>query len=364
MGLLAAGVAHEINNPLAYSLINIEDLALQLRSYGKPEAVQSAERALDGLSRIREITRGLGSFSRTESGEREPVDLARCIEGAASIARNEIKFRAQFHTEFQPLPPVLATEGKLAQVFLNLLINACHSIEEGSPQRNTISVRCWAQGADAFVEIRDTGKGIAPENLERIWEPFFTTKPAGRGTGLGLAICKSIIGDFGGEIRVESVLGKGTAFTVRLPAAPGLALPGTPSPLPLAPAAAAKRGRILVVDDEEDLRDVLKKVLGANHDVLTLASGKAAQELLKQDRNFDLILCDLMMPELSGMDLHEWLATVDLPLAERIVFISGGAFTPKAASYLAGLKNLRLEKPFHLASLNSLVAQRLQAKAS
>jgi PAS domain S-box-containing protein len=365
MGLLAAGVAHEINNPLAYGLINIENLAEQLKGQGLQEAAESAERALDGLSRIREITRGLGSFSRTESGERVPVDLRRSIEGAVGIARNEIKFRAQYQSNFEPLPLVLASEGKLAQVFLNLLINACHSIEEDAPQKNLISVKAWATDDDAFVEVRDTGKGIAPENLERIWEPFFTTKQPGKGTGLGLSICKSIIEDFDGHITVESTPGHGTCFTVHLPV---LHVPEDlnprvrPAAAAPAPATPEKRGRILVVDDEEDLRDILKKVLGAKHEVLTAGSGKAGQDLLKKDRRFDLILCDLMMPELSGMDLHEWLASVDLGLAEKIVFISGGAFTPRAAAYLAGLKNLRLEKPFNLSVLQALVAERMRQR--
>jgi PAS domain S-box-containing protein len=366
MGLLAAGVAHEINNPLAYGLINIEDLAEQLKQKGLSEAAESAARALDGLSRIREITRGLGSFSRTESGERVPVDLKRCIEGAIGIARNEIKFRAQFQADFEPLPLVLASEGKLAQVFLNLLINACHSIEEEAPQKNKISVHAWATDEDAFVEIRDSGKGIAAENLERIWEPFFTTKQPGKGTGLGLSICKSIIEDFDGHISVESAVGKGTCFTVHLPVLqiPEDLKPHSQPTVTAVPTAPERRGRILVVDDEEDLRDVLKKVLGTRHEVLTASSGKAAQDLLKKDRHFDLILCDLMMPELSGMDLHEWLASVDLELAERIIFISGGAFTPKAAAYLASLKNLRLEKPFNLAALQAMVAERMRARTN
>jgi PAS domain S-box-containing protein len=362
MGLLAAGVAHEINNPLAYGLINIENLVEELRGKGLKDSAESASRALDGLMRIREITRGLGSFSRTENGEREPVDLKRCLEGAAGIAHNEIKFRAQFKADFEPLPPVIASEGKLAQVFLNLLINACHGIDEGAPQKNLISVHAWAKGSDVFVEIRDTGHGIAPENLERIWEPFFTTKPAGKGTGLGLSICKSIIDDFGGDISVQSSPGKGACFTVRLPASKALAVDHSQTPTASASTSPGKRGRILVIDDEADLRDVLKKVLGSDHEVVTAASGKAGQLLLTDDRNFDLILCDLMMPEMSGMDLHEWLASVDLVLAEKIVFISGGAFTPKSASYLAGLKNFRLEKPFNLSALQALVAERMRAR--
>ena len=360
MGLLAAGVAHEINNPLAYSLIHIESLATQLKQRGLDEEAASAAKALDGMGRIRQITKGLGSFSRTESGERQGVDLKRCLEGAVSLARNEIRFRAQLKVEIAALPVVLASEGKLSQVFLNLLINASHSIEEGPADQNLIELRAWSGEGQALVSIRDTGKGIPPENLARIWEPFFTTKPVGKGTGLGLSICKSIVEEFGGSISVESSVGQGTLFLVRLPSSDQALSPAAPE---AAAAPSQRRGRLLVIDDEDDLRDVMQKVLSHDHEVLVASSGSAGQALLSRDRRFDLILCDLMMPELSGMDLHAWLKPLDPALADRIVFVSGGAFTPKAAAYLAPLPNQRLEKPFNLAVLKAMIAEHLNAQA-
>ena len=224
-------------------------------------------------------------------------------------------------------------------------------------------MRTWAAGGDVFAEVSDTGTGIAPENLERIFEPFFTTKKAGKGSGLGLAICKTLIGEFGGDLRVESELGKGTRFVVRLPVRDGE--PDDledPSPAAQAPRGPSVRGRVLVVDDEASIRAVVSRLLRADHEVVTAASGREAQALLSKDGGFDLILCDLMMPELSGMELHAWLATHDPALAKKMVFVSGGAFTPRASEYLARLENLQLAKPFDQDKLRQLAGE-LVAKA-
>jgi signal transduction histidine kinase len=152
-----------------------------------------------------------------ESTERFRVDLNYAIECATRMALTVIKFRAKLVVDDATLPPIWASEGKLSQVFLNLLINAAHAIDEGNVQGNRIEVSTWARGDEVFAEVKDTGRGISAENLPRIFEPFFTTKSAGVGSGLGLPICRNIINEFGGEITVDSDLGKGTRFTVRLP---------------------------------------------------------------------------------------------------------------------------------------------------
>ncbi len=251
MGLLAAGVAHEINNPLSYVLFNVDSLVDDLpkvmaaasrchaalraqlgddaaaRAAGddawmlapamaKDVAARTSD-ALAGIRRIKEIVRGLGTFSRVEQGGRSLVDLRSAIECAVGMARNEIKYRATLVTDFGQVPAVLASEGRLSQVFLNLLINASHAIGEGHPADNRIGIRTWSEGEAVLAEVTDTGQGIPPENLKRIFEPFFTTKPVGVGSGLGLAICKNILAEFGGDIGVTSEVGKGSRFVVRLP---------------------------------------------------------------------------------------------------------------------------------------------------
>jgi len=168
-----------------------------------------------------------------------------------------------------------------------------------------------------FAEVADTGHGIPPENLARIFDPFFTTKQPSSGSGLGLAISKSIVAEFGGDIRVESQVGKGTRFIVRL--------------------------------------------LGRQHEVVAVASGREGQALLEKDPAFDVILCDLMMPELIGMDLHAWLRDRAPALASRVVFMSRGAFTPKASDYMAGVGTPLIEKPFDVSALTEVVSQLVAA---
>jgi PAS domain S-box-containing protein len=395
MGMLAAGVAHEINNPLAYVLYSLESLSCDLpklaaaserslrawQANPAPEGsagptdedtewlgsakwndvIDRTRDALDGTQRIGRITKTIGMFSRVESSQRSPVDLNYAIECAATMALNDIKFRANLVSDYGALPAIWASVGKLSQIFLNLLINAAHAFEEGHSEQNRISIRTWADGDQVFAEVKDTGKGIASADLSHIFEPFFTTKPIGVGSGLGLPICRNIVEEFGGDIHVESEPGKGTCFTIRLPIGAGPSqVPGPVSPA-VTPHAPNVRGRVLIVDDEGGIRKVMARVLGTDHDVVMAASGQAARAILEHDQCFDVILCDLMMPDMSGVDLHQWLAEAHPAVAERVVFLSGGAFTPKAASYVAGVRNRRIDKPFASADLKQLVAELVTA---
>lgn len=365
MGILAASVAHEINNPLSYVLSNLEALVQELpRLDGVDPAVLAdlldcARNGLEGSRRIQGISRSLGTFSRVDRTDREGVDLNSVIEMATTMAHNEVKFRATLVKQLVPVPLVLASDGKLAQVFLNLVINAAHAIDEGRAQQNTITVRTWARGDDVFGEVADTGHGIARENLERIFDPFFTTKKVGKGSGLGLTISRNIVTEFGGDITVESEVGKGTRVVVRLPAAPAAAVKA-PATLPAQRQASSVRGRVLVVDDEEPIRRVLKRVLSTEHDVVCVASGREGRALLEHDVDFDLVLCDVMMADVTGIDLHVWLSQTNPVLASRLVFISGGAFTPHTSEYLASISNPTVDKPFDPRALLALAAERVR----
>src|SRR6185295_14680389 len=190
----------------------------------------------------------------------------------------------------------------------------------------------------------------------RIFEPFFTTKAIGVGSGLGLCICRNIITDFGGDISVESGPGEGTRFIIRLPVQKSASLTTRVRPVTERPPPSGARGRILVVDDEPSIRTMLASILGPNHEVLTAESGEEARALLEQDHSFDLILCDLMMLEMTGMALHAWLAVQHPALAAQLVFISGGAFTPKALEYVQRAGNRLIQKPFEMLSLQRIVS--------
>ena len=389
MGMLAAGVAHEINNPLAYTLYNLESVvedlpgvlgacrelvssasvapgagALDREHAAAPdrleELMEQTREALDGAQRIRTIARTLATFSRIEHAEEGPVDIRRAAEHAGNMARNEAKYRARLQLDLSPAPRVLGSEGKLAQVFLNLLINAAHAIEEGDVQGNEIRVRTYADGDWAVAEVRDTGKGIAKEDRARLFDPFFTTKALGEGSGLGLSISEKIITEMGGEIRCESEVGRGSTFTIRLPAMPA-DRKARPADRPRAkPAAAGARGRVLAVDDEPGIRSAFQRMLGRDgHEVVTASSGEEGKKILDADQRFDVIVLDLMMPQVSGMELHRWLAENHPALAERVVFVTGGVFTPRARAYLSENDNLLLEKPLDIARFCKIVNDRV-----
>ena len=390
MGMLAAGVAHEINNPLSYVLYNIESLALDLpslmeamvrcraelaRRFGeeavaaalgegegvfRPEALRDVQErlreALSGADRVKAIVRGLGTFSRVERTEVGPIDARSSVEHAVNMARNEIRYRARLVTELGIVPQVLGSDGKLAQVVLNLLVNAAQAIDEGDVDHNEIRVRMWFDGGGVFIEVRDTGKGIPPEHLDRIFEPFFTTKPVGVGSGLGLSICRKIVEDFGGEIGVLSEVGAGTRFTVRLPALADEAELGSENERKASSMPPEVRGRIFVVDDEAGIRKAITRILGRKHEVVTASSGEEAQAILGRDQAFDVLLFDVMMPSMTGIGLHAWLVPRNPVLAERVVFFTGGAFTPKADEYLAKVGNSTIEKPFDTLRIQKAVA--------
>jgi len=204
------------------------------------------------------------------------------------------------------------------------------------------------------------------EVLDHIFEPFFTTKIGGRGTGLGLSVCYSLVHDLGGEITVESDVGRGSCFRVHLPAAPAAKAP-TPAGAPSltetrmrAPRFETKEGkgeraRLLIVDDEAQVARAIARLL-REHDVTIAENGQAALRLIQGQAPFDVILCDLMMPDLTGMDVYEKIQKEHAGLEERVIFMTGGVFTEQAAAFMAKVPNPRLEKPFDPAAVKVAVA--------
>jgi PAS domain S-box-containing protein len=363
MGLLAAGVAHEINNPLASVLFNLETLTQELPGLAAAvepgclsDLVERAREALVGAQRINTISRAIGTFARVEGTERSRVDVNHAIQCATTMAFNDIRFRAKLVLELGELPSVWASEGKLSQVFLNLLINAAQAIGDGSLERNQIRIRTWTEGENVWAEVEDTGAGIPSEKLGRIFEPFFTTKPIGTGSGLGLSICRDIVTEFGGDIGVRSELGKGTRFLVRLPVRRGMSVPAPAAAALQLPLQPARRGRVLVVDDEPTIVSIITRMLDKKHEVVSALSADAGRAILEKDNRFDVVLCDLMMPGMTGMELHEWLLQKDPELAARVIFLTGGAFTPNAAEYIEHVTNPTLEKPFDSTKLGEAVS--------
>ncbi len=359
IGTLAAGVAHEINNPLSFILANVDFSIGELRRTGAdPEILRALEDTKSGGKRVCEIVRDLKSFSRETNDDKGLLDLRKVLQTTIGIASNEIRHRAQLVVDEGEVAPILASEHRISQVVLNLLINAAQAIPEGHASENLVRAATFmAPDGRAVVEISDTGAGIAPEILPRIFDPFFTTKPVGVGTGLGLSICHGIVTALGGDIEVDSVPGRGSTFRVRLPpGVPRQAVRNAPAP----PSPPARRGRILVVDDEVLVARAVARILSPPHDPIVRTSARAALEEIASGRDgVDLVLCDLMMPEMTGMELHARLESSAPELARSMIFLTGGAFTPDARAFLERVPNAHIEKPFDPRALRDAVARAL-----
>lgn len=365
VGTLAAGMAHEINNPLTYVIANLEFLAQRLPQHGPwlgerqaREWVSALSEAREGASRVQRIVKDLKEASRGDQDHFGDVDVEQVLESTLKLAANELQHHARIVREYSRVPTVVGNASRLGQVFLNLLVNAAHAIREGAAHENEIRLVLRNDPRKrVVVEIHDSGHGIPEENMARLFEPFFTTKDVGEGTGLGLFICHRIITDLGGTIDVESHVGKGTVFRVVLP----------PSSQPAdrievvieRPTTVTRRGRILVVDDDTLVAKAMSRLLAEHHEVLALTSAGEALERLEAGERFDLIFCDLMMPVTTGVEFHERLLDLDRAQAERTIFITGGAFTDASRKFLETTANDRLEKPFDQQKLRQIVARYL-----
>lgn len=248
IGQLAAGIAHEINNPVGFIASNLGSLnkygerllefiaaldlvfrtsrldrqvvdelsALRVRlkiDHILKDLPQLIRESLDGADRVKGIVLDMKRFSRMDDGERKLADINQCLESTLHIVNNELKYKARITRDYAELPQILCYSQQLNQVFTNLLVNAAHAIEK----QGEITVRTWQENNSANISVTDTGCGISDEIRSRIFEPFFTTKEVGKGTGLGLSISYDIVKKHGGDISVESTVGNGTTFTIRLP---------------------------------------------------------------------------------------------------------------------------------------------------
>ena len=359
VGTLAAGVAHEINNPLAYVLANVQLLVAALRELKKgafsPQLAEADEMALaaqEGAERIGKIVRDLATFSRAEEERRAVIEVWPLLELAVNMTFNEIRRRARLVKDYGPMPRVEADQARLGQVFINLLLNAAQAIPEGCHDANEIRIVTSTDAAgNAVIEVHDTGAGIPAQIMGRIFDPFFTTKPVGTGTGIGLSICHSIVTALGGEISVTSQESVGTTFRLQLPAA-------TRTAEKAAAAASEKtsfaRAAVLVIDDEPAMGKILRRVL-REHQVTVVTCARQALELVRSGKHFDVILSDLMMPDMSGMDFYTQLSQSFPRTAERVIFVSGGAYTPTVKAFLERVPNPRIEKPFNAQHLQAMV---------
>ncbi len=387
VGAVAAGVAHEVNNPLGYAIANLgfalEEIAAVGAELAPPEGespeglsrrvtraraavqviVDALQEARHGADRVRLLMRDLRTFSRADDERTGPLDVRRVLESSVNVAYNHISPRARLVKDYGTTPLVDGNETRLGQVFVNLLVNAAQAIVEGDSERQMVRVvtRTDADG-QCVVEISDTGHGIAALHLPRIFEPFFTTKPA-VGAGLGLAVCQHVVDAMGGRIRVDTREGEGSTFRIVLPATGGdLAVLRTSIPPPSKPLPVnAVRGRILVVDDEPMMVRAIQRLLEGEHDVFSTTDPVDAVAQVRSGARFDAILCDLMMPAMSGMDVFEAVRRIAPEQARRIVFMTGGAFTDRVQQFLESVDNIRIEKPIERATLRAAIRAQLES---
>ncbi len=354
VGTLAAGVAHEINNPLTFVTVGLGALARRLEQAplegsAKTDLLQIVRDAQEGADRVASIVRDLKVFSRADDESTGAVSLAAVIEYAARMVNSEIKHRAELVIDVGEVPPVVGNETRLGQVFINLLINAAQAIPQGKADLNSITVSARVAGDRVVVSVADTGEGIDPSLVDRIFEPFVTTKS--HGTGLGLAICHGIVTRLGGTIEVERAPERGTIFRVSLPIAAATADRLTSGPAIARTKTPVRRGRVLMIDDEPLLLTATRRVVEGEYDVAVAESAKQALARLEQGERFDAILCDLMMPEITGMELYEQVRARWPEVATRFVFLTGGVFSRDAATFLETCGRPWLDKPFQIGDL-------------
>lgn len=314
--------------------------------------------ACNAAQRLRRIATDLKVFSSGQAEEHLPVDVERVLDSAARMAWSQVRQRARLITNYTGVPLAVGAEARLGQVLLNLIINAAQAIPEGDAEHNEIRLSTYvAADGRITIDVEDTGSGIAPHVMAQLFTPFVTTKPVGVGTGLGLSISRQLLNAMGGSIWADSRVGRGTVFHVAL--LPARTPPPAQPAIAAAPSGAVtQRARILIVDDEEMLGAIVRRVL-KGHDVTVLTSAREALARIDTGERFDVILCDVMMPQMTGVEFHRALSAGHPDQARCVIFLTGGAFTAETAAFLDSVPNPRLEKPFDAAKLRARVQAHL-----
>jgi PAS domain S-box-containing protein len=357
VGEMAAGVAHEINNPLtavtgyAQLLVDREDVPLEIRS--------DLAAINDGARRVAGIVQRLLAFSRQTRPERKLVDINELIESTLILRAYHLRVNnIEIVTQLAPdLLETVADPGQIQQVLLNLIVNAETEMKMAHG-KGKLTITTKKSHNTIKICIKDDGPGIKPEVMDRIFDPFFTTREIGQGTGLGLSLCYGIVTEHKGKIYAESQPGKGATFVIELPVVTEVVQPEPTKP-DVKKSKKAAKVRILVVDDEQVVRDVVKRVLtGEGHKVE--AVDNAADALKKiEGRRYNLILVDIKMPGMNGVELYRRIQRVNKDLARRVVFITGDVMGADTEKFLAETKVAHISKPFDAEQLKRSVISAL-----
>ncbi|OLC99062.1 MAG: hypothetical protein AUI88_02380 [Gemmatimonadetes bacterium 13_1_40CM_3_70_8] len=348
IGQLIAGVAHDLNNPLA-SVVGFSDFLAELGDI-PPQFAEPLQVIRQEAERAATIVKNLLSFARSQEGERKRQPIGSILESTLALLRNQLMAnKVEATLEVEPgLPDVEVNGNQIKQVFVNLINNANQAIAADAPS-GRIWVAAKPQRDGVAVSITDSGPGMTEEIAAHVFEPFFTTKGEGEGTGLGLSICQGIVKEHGGRITLDTKPGVGATFTVELPAGARTPLvEAAPPPVP-----EGKRLHILVVDDEPHILYYMRATLESwGHSVEVASDGAYALERAIAG-DFDVIICDLRMPHLSGRDMYQKLARQDPRAAERIIFATGDTVRGDTLQFLETLGRPYLHKPFTLSELRA-----------
>lgn len=367
MGSLAAGLAHEINNPLTYVIGNLELLQGYLAD-GKgatpPARSQESQamisEAIEGSYRVASLVRDLKTFSHVSDEETEPINLARIIDRAKKMTSNEIRHRAELEIDCPESIEVLGNQGRILQIVINLLTNAAHAIAPGFSDSNAIRVAVRERESRVLLEVADTGSGIDPELADRIFEPFVTSKAVGFGMGMGLSITRNILRSMGGTIDVKYTSPEGTTFVVTFePFVAEAEDSSRASPAVRLRSESDAILKILIIDDEELVLRFLSSSLG-HHDVSVESDGRMAIQRIRGG-DFDIILCDLMMPAMTGMEIFSELQREVPEATDRVIFMTGGVFVEEAEEFLGEMSGCWIEKPIDTIELETLIWNRVEA---
>ncbi len=356
LGSLLAGVAHELNNPLSVVVgrsVMLGDAELEPKVAAAVASIRTA------AERCARIVKTFLAMARKQAPTRVPVRIDRLVAAARELLDYGLESAGIRVTTQVPadLPQTMADPDQLTQVLTNLITNAQQAlIGWNGPREISIEAQHDQPRAQLRITVRDTGPGIPDAVRSRIFDPFFTTKPAGSGTGIGLAVCRGIVEAHDGTISPGAAPGGGASFVVTLP----IAAMVEAGPAQEAPAAVARApGRVLVVDDEAEIRHMLAEILGADgHVVEQAADGRDALARLGEAQ-FDLVISDLIMPKLDGPGLHQELSRRDPDMAHRLLFITGDTLSAVARTFLEQADRPAIEKPFVPADVRRAVREAL-----
>jgi len=355
LGEMVAGIAHELNNRVAPILIYSQMLQQSVFDAQDTKRLQIIEESAKGAKAILET---LLTYSREGTQEKDAFNINQILHNALTLTEYRIRNQGiVLSVDLSPhLPPAKIDDNQMAQVFLNIINNAIHAME---PEGGKLSVRSACEGSDIRITIADSGPGISEELAERIFNPFFTTKEEGKGTGLGLSISKRYIEENGGGIRVERSSLGGASFVITLP---GVELKMKPSNGNGQQAEDNdKKVKILVVDDDSTIRDVIRDILGSEYEVKYATGGRDATEKIGADPPFDLVVIDYHMPEFDGKDLYEWIEDNHPPLKNRVIFSTGDIFHDKTHTFIDSTGCSCLVKPFTTKGLRETVSNALES---